>query len=349
MNKGFFHRVTAQTPTRFWINNVTRKEADIAIEAGAVGCTQNPAYVWKMLSHPEEKDYAISFVDAAIQETTSDDEVLLKVQRSLVAEIAKKFFPIYEKSGGKNGYVSIQGNPLKEDADTIIREARFNRKGGANIMAKIPAIVEGLEAIETLLAEGTPINATEVMAVRQALDVASVYNKVCTNKKDIPRCYYSHISGIYDQYLQEYVKKENIDISPDSLWQAGIILAKKSWHMTKAIAPQLGFIGGGARGLHHFTEMIGADAVVTINWKGTAENLIEQNPPVVQRFFMTHPDAVIDELTEKLTDFQRGYFVHGIKPHEYEDFGPVVLFRNSFVEAWNNALDFIANRRKKLK
>ena len=39
---GYFHRVNEQTPTRFWINNVTRKEAHMAIEAGACGCTQNP-------------------------------------------------------------------------------------------------------------------------------------------------------------------------------------------------------------------------------------------------------------------------------------------------------------------
>ena len=39
----YFKRVTDQTPTRFWINNVTAKEADMALEEGAVGCTQNPS------------------------------------------------------------------------------------------------------------------------------------------------------------------------------------------------------------------------------------------------------------------------------------------------------------------
>ena len=39
MENTYFHRVHAQTPTRFWINNVTREQAHLAIEAGAVGCT----------------------------------------------------------------------------------------------------------------------------------------------------------------------------------------------------------------------------------------------------------------------------------------------------------------------
>ena len=51
--------------------------------------------------------------------------------------------------------------------------------------------------------------------------------------------------------------------------------------MTRSICPEMGFISGGARGLHHFTEMVGADAVVTINWQGTADTLIQQDPVVV--------------------------------------------------------------------
>ena len=50
MDKKYFHRVHEQTPTRFWINNVTMEEALLAIDAGAVGCTQNPTYLWKMIN-----------------------------------------------------------------------------------------------------------------------------------------------------------------------------------------------------------------------------------------------------------------------------------------------------------
>ena len=52
----YFHRVQAQTPTKFWINNVTRNEARLAIDAGAVGCTTNPSYTWKMINNPGETE-----------------------------------------------------------------------------------------------------------------------------------------------------------------------------------------------------------------------------------------------------------------------------------------------------
>lgn len=104
-------------------------------------------------------------------------------------------------------------------------------------------------------------------------------------------------------------------------------------------------ISGGARGLHHFTEMVGADAAVTINWDGTADKLLEQNPPVVDRFCRPASHEVIDVLTEKMPDFKQAYCLHEIQPEEYEDFGPVVRFRRSFEDAWSHAREFIKKRR----
>ncbi|HHW48435.1 MAG TPA: hypothetical protein GXX14_07450 [Clostridiaceae bacterium] len=342
----YFHRVHAQTPTRFWINNVTRNEARMAIEAGAIGCTQNPSYTWKMIKSPEEEPYVLEILDRILETEKDDNEALVKLQRELVAKIAEIFMPIYEESNGRNGYVSIQGDPFKEDVDSILRFARFNRQVGPNIMVKIPVTKDGLEAIKILAAERVPINATEVMAVRQALDVCEIYEKAVKGMKDPAPMYFSHIAGIFDEYLQNTVKNNRIDISPDALWQAGISVAKKVYRIVKEKGYRVGFIGGGARGLHHFTEMVGAECCVTINWKGTADVLIEQDPPVVQRFLQPTPESVIDELLEKVEDFRRGYLIHAITPEEYEHFGPVEYFRNMFEEAWTNARDFIKNRRK---
>ena len=252
---------------------------------------------------------------------------------------------MYEESNHKNGYVSIQGDPFHEDCDTIVKCALFNREASPNIMAKVPVTEEGLKAIEILVKEGVPINATEVMAVRQALDVCEIYERASKEIENPAPIYFSHITGIYDEYLTNYVKKNKIDISYDILWQAGMIIAKKTYHEAKKANKEVGFIGGGARGLHHFTEMVGADANITINWVGTADKLIEHNPIVIDRFNMPTPDYVLDELVNKLPDFKKGYFINEISPNEYEDFGPVVHFRTSFEKAWKNALDYIESKR----
>lgn len=161
--------------------------------------------------------------------------------------------------------------------------------------------------------------------------------------------YYSVITGIFDEYLTKYVAENGIDVSPDAVWQGGLAVAKKTYSMIKERRSRLQYIGGGARGLHHFTEMVGADCIVTINWHGTADLLIEQDPPVVQRFAMPIIPSVVDELTEKVDEFRRAYYVKGITEEEFEDYGPVVLFRSSFEQAWKNALQEVKNKRAAMK
>ena len=348
MSGTYFQRVTALTPTRFWINNVTRIEADLALAAGAVGCTQNPSYTYKMMGAADEKEYVFSILDKAIAETDDDTEALVLLQRDLVAAIAKKFMPLYESSHGRLGYVSIQGDPLHEDTETIVRHARINRKGTSpNVMAKIPATPDGLTAMDILLREGVPINATEVMCVRQALDICETYRRATADMQHPPMIYYSHIAGIFDEYLTSLVKKENIDISPDILRQAGLIVAKKIQSLVDEKGySDVGFISGGARGLHHFLDWVGSRACVTINWVGTAKNLIDMNPPVAQTFWAPTSYTVEEELIEKIEDFRKAYFTHAIEPEEYEEYGPVELFRSMFVDSWLGALSEIAKRRK---
>ncbi len=345
MSKGYFHRVQELTPTRFWINNVTREQARLAIDSGAVGCTQNPSYTWKMLTHETEKAHAYEALKEILRSERDDNEALVGLQRALIAEIAKIFKPVFDGSRGKYGYVSIQGDPFLEDKESIIRFARFNRQAGENIMAKIPAVEGGLEAIGTLVTERVPINATECMAVRQVLDVCEIYEATTKNMVNPAPLYFSVITGIFDEHIANAVRRDAIDIADDLVWQAGMAVAKKIYQIVKDRGYNCHYISGGARGLHHFTEMVGADCAVTINWNGAADKLIERNDPVVSRFFNPVPFAVVDELEEKINDFRKAYHIHAIHPSEYEEFGPVVLFRSQFESAWKNAHKAIAEMR----
>ncbi|MFR5599610.1 MAG: transaldolase family protein, partial [Holdemania filiformis] len=175
--KTYFHRVNELTPTRFWINNVTQEEAKWALAEGACGCTQNPAYVWKMMQRESELPKIQRLIMRLRDQGVARDQILIAVQRELVGRIAKLFLPLYQQSQGQWGYVSIQGDPFHEDCDSIVKTGLFNREAGENIMIKIPVTEEGLKAIGILAAQGVPINATEVMSVRQAMDVGRFIRK----------------------------------------------------------------------------------------------------------------------------------------------------------------------------
>ena len=350
MRKGYFHRVTEQTPTRFWVNNPTREEAELAIEAGALGCTCNPAYCQKMIDHPKEGAYARALLDEAVNQSGTEHEAEAILQRKLVKAIADKFRPIYEQSGGVHGYVSIQGDPLlAHDPQVIIGEAFKNRELGENLCIKVPVTVSGLLAVEELIAKGVPINSTEVFGVAQALSLCETYGRVTKKSGKRPKMFLSHIAGIYDDYLKKYVDDHKVEISSDVMWQAGLAIARKVYQLLVNRKYQVTFVGGGARGLHHFTEMVGGDLVVTINWAGTADKLLTEDPPVVYRLFNPVPRYVIRELMQELPDFTRGYLNQGLKVKEYEEFGPVAFFRGSFIKSWDHVLDLARTRRQELR
>ena len=348
MAKNYFERVRELTPTKFWVNNVTREEAEIGVKAGAMGCTQNPAYTWKMLSREDDKEHALKLLREALLESEDDNEVECILQRKLVKEISDRFMPLWEKTHGAHGYVSIQGDPIHEDdPQVIIDEARLNRAMNPNVMIKIPATEAGLNAMEVLIAENTPLNATEVMGLSQVIDLCEMYESVSAKTGKSPVMYYSLITGIYDEWLANEVESQGIEINPDVLYQAGMAIAKKVYQVVHDRGYRLGFIGGGVRGLQHFTEMVGADACITMNWKGSCDKLIENDAPVVSRFFNPVQHVVLEELIKKLPQFNQAYWADGLKSEEYEDYGPVAYFRDSFVRAWNNALEVIGEERKK--
>lgn len=346
MNNGYFHRVHRMSPTVFWINNPTREEARLAIENGALGCTNNPSYSHKMLQQPSETAQARKFLEEAVKETKNDDEAAAIYQRKLVKQVQEIFYPVWVQSQGKHGYVSIQGDPIHEDdANVIINEAHKNRALGENIAIKIPCTKAGLIAMETLVVKGYPINATEIMSVAQGIELCEMHKSITAKLKYAPPLWLSFITGIYDEYLENYVRDNKIDIEGDIVRQAGMAATRKMYRIIQDRGYKVTIIGGGARQLRHFTDMVGGDQVVTINWKGAADLLIEQNPDVVHRFFNPVPPLVIDELLEKLPDFRKGWENKGLSVHEFEEFGPVELFRSMFLKSWIAVLQEIKTMR----
>ena len=349
MNKPYFIRVSEQTPTMFWVNNPTQPQADMALEHGALGCTNNPSYTQKMLDHSEYSDYAYGILDKVLRDIEDDRKAAIEFQARMVKPVADKFMPLFEKSGGEHGFVSIQGDPFADDiASEIVEQALYNRKVSPNICCKIPLTEPGLAAIEELIPMGVPINSTEIFGVSQMVALGETYEKIARASGKFPMMYMSHIAGIYDDFLGNYVKENDVQISADVLHQAGLAVARKVYRIMTERAYKCIFIGGGARGLHHFTEMVGGKVCITINWIGTADKLIEQDPPVMYRLFNPVPDKVIDELMEKLPDFRKGYLEDGLSIEEFEDFGPVQLFKSAFTESWGRVLDIIKERRATL-
>ena len=343
---GYFHRVAEKTPTRLWINNVTPKEARLALEAGAVGCTQNPTYPYKMLTHPVDSERSWAVLDDILAAEKDDGKAQGLFQYTMVKEIAKEFLPLYNSSSARMGFVTIQADPFHEQSDFILEWARLHCTEYPNIMAKIPAIPAGFAAMETLLAEGHPILATEVMSVSQMLDCAELYEEFLKKNGKAPVMYFAHIPGIFDEYIAQTVKRDGINISDEYIKQGGIAIAKRICSIAAERHYRIGLCSGGARALYHFTDLVGAPWSITINWQGAADALIAQDPPLTEPALDPTPFQLTRELCDKVPDFKKAYEEKGLSPAEYETFGPVALFRSNFESGWEKTLALIAQRRK---
>lgn len=348
MNKsGYFHRINEQTPTRFWINNPTIEQAKAAIAAGAVGCTTNPSYVSKLISSPDDLADVRRTVDMLVPHVADDSQLASLVQRIMVSRLSDLFMPMYESSEGRAGFVTIQGDPFaEEDAKSIIDEGLENRKIGPNITVKIPVTEPGIEAIASLVTLDIPTMATEVMGISQAVSICEAYNRASAASGKTPPFYVTHITGILDDHFKRVIKAQGLEISADAVKWAGLVIAKKQYAlMLQRRYPGI-MIGGGARKLEDFTELVGGDLHITINWEGSADTLIEKDLPAVARIDAMPDSRIIDELLAKLPDFRRAYAADGMQPDEYFDFGGVELFRTSFMKGWTLLLDYIAQRRR---
>jgi transaldolase len=285
-------------------------------------------------------------IDGVIRQTADEETAADLVQQRLVKRIMQRFLPLYERKPGLEGLVSIQGDPhADDDPDHIISEALCYRNLEKNFITKIPLTEAGLKAIEILIAENMPIIATEVFAIAQVTQVCELYQRVSQRCGKHPPFYVTHITGIFDEYLMNVVKREGVEIAPEVLHQAGCAVARKQHRVLKERGYPGIMLGGGARGTHHFTEMVGGHLHITINWS-TAEEILKMDPPVVNRMDALVPKEVTEELCDKLPDFRKAFLDDGLKTEEFKDFGPLQHFRNAFVRGWDVLLQTIKQRRQ---
>jgi transaldolase len=246
------------------------------------------------------------------------------------------------------GFVTIQDDPrCDDDAEHIVEVTMRCTALGPNFMTKIPVIASGIAAIEDLVARNIPICATEIFAVAQATHMCEVYERAARKSGKRPPFYVTHITGIFDQYLAEVVKGEKIAIAPEILAQAGCLIARKQYRILKERGYPGTLLGGGARGIQHFTEFVGGDFHITINWS-TAAELLATNPPVVSRIDVPTPKEIVEELWAKLPGFRRAYDEDGLAVEEFADFGPLMFFKTMFLNGYARLLDEVVERRARI-
>src|SRR2546425_2713674 len=145
-------------------------------EDGLRGVTSNPAIFEKAIAGSTDYEGQLKeFAKRKELDAKGAYEILAVRDIQDVADILRR---IYEESGKRDGYVSLEVSPdLANDTAGTLEEAR--RLWGAvqrsNVMIKVPATPAGIPAIKTLISEGINVNVTLLFHIDAYEGVAEAY------------------------------------------------------------------------------------------------------------------------------------------------------------------------------
>ncbi|MBI2815955.1 MAG: bifunctional transaldolase/phosoglucose isomerase [Acidobacteria bacterium] len=159
-------------------NLITSGELKRLVEQdGLSGITSNPTIFEKAIAGSTDYDAALRVLLAAdpSMEAQTLYEKLAIEDLQMVADILR---PVYERSEGTHGFVSIECSPqLAYDTQATISEARRLHKAldRLNVMVKVPATAQGFPAIEALIGEGINVNITLMFTLEHYEAVVGAY------------------------------------------------------------------------------------------------------------------------------------------------------------------------------
>jgi transaldolase len=163
-----------------WLDNISRKMLDSGqiaryVEQYSVtGLTSNPSIFDKAVASGE--------YDAAIKEKAargiSGENLFFDLAIEDLRRAADLFRPIFERTDGVDGWVSLEVSPLlASDAKRTIAAAKalHERAARPNLFIKIPGTAEGRVAIEECIADGVPVNVTLLFSADQYRGASEAY------------------------------------------------------------------------------------------------------------------------------------------------------------------------------
>jgi transaldolase len=163
-----------------WVDEISREDIKNGglqqmIDDGIVGVTSNPSIFQKAIAGSD-------LYDRQLQELArkEDDpkEIFWAIARDDIRDACDIFMPVYEETGGQDGFVSLEVEPeIAHDIQATIDEAArlHEMVDRPNLFVKIPATLQGVVAIEEMISRGKSINVTLIFSLERYREVARAY------------------------------------------------------------------------------------------------------------------------------------------------------------------------------
>jgi transaldolase len=216
-----------------WLDNITRKMLDDGTikkyidELSVTGLTSNPSIFDNAITSSNDYDMAIMAISSP---GISDEELFFELAVEDIQRAADLFMPVFQKSNGLDGFVSIEVSPLLAyDTDNTIQAAKeiFRKVNRPNAFIKIPGTPEGLPAIEKAIAGGIPVNVTLLFSPEQYEAASEAYLKGIESR--ISQGLNPDVRSVASVFVSRWDKAVSGKAGPELQNRLGIAIMQKTY------------------------------------------------------------------------------------------------------------------------
>ena len=222
-----------------WLDNITRTMLDdgtlarYIAELSVTGLTSNPTIYNLAVKGSSAYDAAIA---AKVREGHSGNRLFFELAIEDLTRAADLFRPIYDRTGGLDGWVSLEVSPhLAYDAAATLAAAKelFTQAGRPNLFIKIPGTPSGLPAIEEAIAAGVPVNVTLLFTRDHYVAAADAYLRGIERRIDAglsPR-----VASVASLFISRWDASSAADLPPHLKNTLGIAVGEDCYQAYRAI------------------------------------------------------------------------------------------------------------------
>jgi transaldolase len=200
-----------------WLDHISRslirggRLQRLIDEDGLGGVTSNPTIFEKAIAGGTDYDAALHrALDA--ERNISNRALAARLIVEDIQMAADVLRPVYDRSGGGNGFVSLEVSPgSAHDTEATVAEARYLWQIAArpNVMIKVPATQEGVPAVEVLTGEGINVNITLMFSLEHYEAVAQAYLRGIRRHREphrvtsVASVFVSRLDAVADRLLEK--------------------------------------------------------------------------------------------------------------------------------------------------
>jgi len=216
-----------------WLDNITRDMLDSGTlrryvsELSVTGLTSNPTIFDEAIGGSKVYDRSIQQKAHA---GLSGEALFVDLALEDLRRAADLFRPVFDHTGGLDGWVSMEVSPLLANDTKATLEAARNIHQLAdrpNLYVKIPGTPAGVTAIEEAIFAGVPVNVTLLFSREQYLAVAEAYMRGVERR--IAEGRDPRVGSVASLFVSRWDKAVSSKVPPDLRNRLGIAIALRTY------------------------------------------------------------------------------------------------------------------------